>query len=123
MAIVRYKRDPAKPATMSPEQRAYHDALTEAEIQAAAESDPDNPPMTDTELAALRLANPMKRARAATGLSQAQFARRYRINVSRVRDMEHGRWKPDEALVAYLLVIERETDAVNRALAPPERVA
>jgi len=67
-------------------------------------------------LAALHPANPMKRARAVTGLSQADFAKRYRINVSRVRDMERGRWKPDEALVAYLRVIERETEAVERAL-------
>ena len=50
-------------------------------------------------------------------LSQEQFARRYGFTPARIRDWEQGRSKPDGAVRAYLLVIEREPDAVARALA------
>ena len=38
-------------------------------------------------------------------------------SVPRIRDWEQGRSKPDGAVRAYLLVIQREPEAVNRALA------
>ncbi len=50
-------------------------------------------------------------------LSQEQFARRYGFTPARIRDWEQGRSKPDGAVRAYLIVIEREPDAVARALA------
>ena len=50
-------------------------------------------------------------------LSQAAFARRYGFSPARIRDWEQGRSKPDGALRAYLLVIQREPQAVERALA------
>jgi hypothetical protein len=34
------------------------DAMTDDEIEAAARSDPDNPPLTDAELAQMRRVNP-----------------------------------------------------------------
>ena len=34
------------------------DAMTDEEIEAAARSDPDNPPLTDAELAQMRRVNP-----------------------------------------------------------------
>lgn len=49
-------------------------------------------------------------------LSQAAFARRYGFNPARIRDWEQGRSKPDGAVRAYLLVIKREPEAVERAL-------
>jgi len=49
-------------------------------------------------------------------LSQDEFARRYGFTPARIRDWEQGRSKPDGAVRAYLLVIEREPDAVARAL-------
>jgi putative transcriptional regulator len=49
-------------------------------------------------------------------LSQAAFAKTYRINVARLRDLEQGRTQADSALLAYLTVIERDPDAVRRAL-------
>ena len=55
--------------------------------------------------------------RARRGLSQAAFARAYRINVARLRDLEQGRTRPDSAVLAYLAVIDEEPDAVRRALA------
>jgi putative transcriptional regulator len=50
-------------------------------------------------------------------LSQAAFARRYGFNPARIRDWEQGRSRPDGAVRAYLLVIQREPKAVERALA------
>jgi putative transcriptional regulator len=49
-------------------------------------------------------------------LSQAEFASRYGFGLARVKDWEQGRSRPDSAIRAYLLVIEREPDAVHRAL-------
>jgi putative transcriptional regulator len=36
--------------------------------------------------------------------------------VRRMRDLEQGRTRPDSALLAYLRVIDREPEAVKRAL-------
>ena len=52
------------------------------------------------------------------GLSQDRFAQRYGLTAARVRDWEQGRSQPDSAARAYLMVIEREPEAVERALAP-----
>ena len=52
----RFTLDPNNPPTMSREARARLDAMTDEEITAAAESDPDNPPLTDEELARIRMA-------------------------------------------------------------------
>jgi len=50
-------------------------------------------------------------------LSQDQFARRFGFTAARIRDWEQGRSRPDGAVRAYLLVIERAPDTVARALA------
>ena len=117
MAIVRYTLDPANPPELSAETLSRLDAMTDAEITAAAESDPDNPPLTDEELYRIQVVRLAKQVRGATGLSQAQFAEHYRINLARLRDLEQGRFNPDSTLVAYLTVIGREPEAVDRALA------
>lgn len=55
------------------------------------------------------------------GWTQEGFAARYRIPVGTLRDWEQGRREPDAAALAYLRVVEREPEAVARALAlPPE---
>ncbi|MGE0255295.1 MAG: helix-turn-helix domain-containing protein [Alphaproteobacteria bacterium] len=51
------------------------------------------------------------------GLSQARFADRFGFAVSAVRDWEHGRRTPERSARILLRVIEREPDAVIRALA------
>jgi putative transcriptional regulator len=58
----------------------------------------------------------VKTLRRELGLSQAEFARRFGFTSARVRDWEQGRSKPDGAVRAYLMVIEREPKAVERAL-------
>jgi putative transcriptional regulator len=50
------------------------------------------------------------------GMTQERFAIRYGLTLARVRDWEQGRSSPDGAVRAYLKVIEREPEAVERAL-------
>lgn len=54
-----------------------------------------------------------------SGLSQEEFARRFGIPLPELQDWEEGRVEPDPALRAYLRVIEREPEAVARALSLP----
>ncbi len=91
-------------------------SMTEEEIERGIAADPDAaPPMTDAEIAAARV----RWVRQQTGLSQPDFAARYAIPVGTLRDWEQGRREPDAAALAYLRVIEREPEAVARALAEP----
>ena len=50
------------------------------------------------------------------GMTQERFAIRYGLTLARVRDWEQGRSSPDGAIRAYLKVIEKEPEAVERAL-------
>lgn len=51
------------------------------------------------------------------GLSQEQFALEFGLELSTLRNWEQGRSEPDTAANAYLLMIDRDPDAVRRALA------
>jgi putative transcriptional regulator len=50
-------------------------------------------------------------------LTQSAFARRFGLPVGTVRDWEQGRAVPDQAARVLLRVIEREPEAVHRAVA------
>jgi putative transcriptional regulator len=102
---------------LTPEAIARIKALTGEDILRAALDDPDAQPMTEERLKRGAMGRRVRLLRQAKGLSQPEFAARYRINLARLRDIEQGRTMPDSAFVAYLLVIEREPDAVERALA------
>ena len=49
-------------------------------------------------------------------LSQAGFAARFGLPVGTIRDWEQARRSPDRAALILLSVIDREPDAVTRAL-------
>src|SRR3982074_2323034 len=89
------------------------DALTEEQVHAAALADPDAQPLTPERLAKMRRVARTKSLRRALGLSQEEFATRYHIPVSPLRDWEQGRFEPDAAARAYLM---REPEIVRRAL-------
>ena len=91
------------------------DALTDAEILEGARNDPDAQPLSDAQLQRMKRPNP-KVVRQALGLSQEEFAERFRIPVGTLRDWEQGRVEPDQAARAYLMVIARIPDAVLKAL-------
>lgn len=50
------------------------------------------------------------------GLTQAEFAERYGFSVGRVRDWEQGRTCPEPSQRILLTVLEKEPEAVTRAL-------
>ncbi len=58
----------------------------------------------------------VKAVRRKVGLSQAKFATQFGFSIDAVRNWEQGRRQPDVAARAFLMVIEREPDAVRRAL-------
>jgi putative transcriptional regulator len=95
--------------------------LTEQQLHAAALSDTDAqpiPPGSEEDLAKLglkKLVN-VKRLRDRLGLTQEEFAARYRIPVGTLRDWEQGRKRPDAPARAYLIVIDRDPEAVANLL-------
>lgn len=59
----------------------------------------------------------IRKIRAATGLSRAEFARRFALDPRALQDWEQGRRRPDRAARAYLTVIARKPKEVEEALA------
>jgi putative transcriptional regulator len=51
-----------------------------------------------------------------TGLSQEEFAQRYRINLGTLRNWEQGVRQPEGPARVLLMVIDQEPEAVERAL-------
>ena len=96
---------------------AAFDALTEEEITAAALSDPDNPPLTDEDLARFRRVVGPKEIRQKLDMTQEQFAAEFRIPLGTLRDWEQGVSFPDTAARSYLRVIAKNPKAVQEALA------
>jgi putative transcriptional regulator len=59
----------------------------------------------------------VKKIRTRLGLSQESFAQTYGFTVSAVRDWEQGRRQPERSARILLKVVEKEPEAVLRALA------
>ncbi len=91
-------------------------AMSEEEIEANALSDPDNPPLSATELRRMRPVPNPKEIRRRLHLTQEQFAARFGLPLGTLRDWEQGAREPDSAARTLLRVIEREPEAVVRAL-------
>ncbi|HVA15920.1 MAG TPA: helix-turn-helix domain-containing protein [Stellaceae bacterium] len=121
MTIIRFKLDLAHPPELTAKQRARPAAMTEEEIEQNARDDPDNPPLTEDELARMCSARFVRQVREKTGLSQDDFAKRFHISVARMRDLEQGRTTADSAFIAYLQVIARAQKTVERDAAVPGR--
>ncbi len=121
MENVKVRLDPRHPPSFSDAERADLDAMTQWEIDQAAEADAENPPLTDDQLARAVFARAVRQARAQTGLSQPLFAARFHITLSRLRDWEQARFKPDSVAAAYIKIIMANPGAVERALAAPMR--
>ena len=54
--------------------------------------------------------------RSKLGLSQAEFSRRYAVSPRSLQEWEQGRRRPESAVRAYLTVIDRNPEAVEKAL-------
>jgi putative transcriptional regulator len=59
----------------------------------------------------------VRAVQAATGLSRAEFARRFALDPRALQDWEQGRRRPDRAARAYLTVIAHRPKAMVEALA------
>jgi putative transcriptional regulator len=90
--------------------------MSDSEVEAAAESDPENPPRAEADLASMRRVPRVKTLRRALGLTQEEFAARYHIPLGTLRDWEQGRSEPDQPARAYLKVIACDSQAVEKAL-------
>jgi len=58
----------------------------------------------------------VKAIRTKLGLTQERFAARFGFNINTLRHWEQGRRVPEGPTRAYLLVIDREPEAVRKAL-------
>jgi len=91
-------------------------AMSEEEAHQNALADPDNPPLTDEQLARMRRVPNPQEIRQRLGLTQREFARQFEIALGTLRDWEQGTRRPDSAAKAYLRVIEKNPDTVREAL-------
>jgi len=92
------------------------DAMTERQRYRAALSDPDAQPLTSADFKRMKRTPQAKIIRRALGLTQEEFASRFRIPLGTLRDWEQGASEPDQAARAYLTVIARNPKAVAEAL-------
>ena len=93
------------------------DALTDEQVIAAAEADPDNPPWTDEQLARAGRVVFVKQLRFKLGLGRANFASRYHIEEALIAAWERRQSEPDAMALAYLRVIAADPDGVAKTLA------
>jgi putative transcriptional regulator len=66
------------------------DKMTDDEVEAAALSDPDAQPLTDEQLARAFRPRKLVELRQRLGLDQAEFARRFRIDLDTLKGWERG---------------------------------
>ncbi len=90
--------------------------MTREAIEAAARADSDARPLTADDLKRMKRTPQPKMIRRALALTQEEFAIRYHIPLGTLRDWEQGRAEPDQATQAYLKVIARDPERVERVL-------
>jgi putative transcriptional regulator len=90
--------------------------MTSDAVEKAAWADPDARSLTADDLKRMKRMPQAKIIRRALELTQEEFAARYHIPLGTLRDWEQGRAEPDQATRAYLTLIARDPDQVNRTL-------
>ena len=95
------------------------DAMTDEEITAAALADPDNPPLTDEQLAQFRRPALARQVRHKLGMGREAFAAAYGIPVETLRAWERHEAEPTEVEIAYLRLIEREPEMTKTPVEAP----
>jgi putative transcriptional regulator len=92
--------------------------MTAAAIERAARADRDAQPLSETDLKRMKRTPQAKIIRRALELTQEEFAARYHIPLGTLRDWEQGRAEPDQPTRAYLTLIARDPEHVDRMLNP-----
>ena len=95
------------------------DARTDEEITAAALADPDNPPLSDEELAQFRHRALAFTVRRMLHMSRETFAAAYGIPLETLCAWERHQLEPTEVELAYLRLIEREPEIAKTRVAEP----
>jgi len=95
--------------------------MTSEAVERAARADRDAQPLAATDLKRMKRTPQAKIIRRALELTQEEFAARYHIPLGTLRDWEQGRAQPDQPTRAYLTLIARDPDHVNRTLNPKPR--
>jgi putative transcriptional regulator len=121
MSKVSFTRKRGAPFRFSDEERKRLKNVSDADTEAAALSDPDNPPLTPEQLKRMSLAREVRLIREKTGLSQPQFAERFRIGLARLRDYEQARSEPDFVVRVYLRMIFEDPAGADRLVKLVER--
>ncbi|PYP91773.1 MAG: transcriptional regulator [Candidatus Angelobacter sp. Gp1-AA117] len=85
-------------------------------VERAARVDRDAQPLTLADLARMKRTPQVKIVRRALDLTQEEFADRYHIPLGTLRDWEQGRAEPDQPTKAYLTLIARDPEHVDRTL-------
>src|SRR5271168_3959417 len=85
-------------------------------IEKAARADPDARPLTLADFSRMKPRPRVQIIRRALRLTQEEFAKRYHIPLGTLRDWEQSRAEPDQPTRAYLTLIARDPEHVNRVL-------
>jgi len=85
-------------------------------IERAALADRDAWPLTESDFRRMKRTPQAKIIRRALNLTQEEFALRYHIPPGTLWDWEQGRSQPDQPARAYLTLIARDPEHVNRML-------
>lgn len=115
-SITKFKLDLGKLPTLTDEEKARLDAISDEDIHAAALTDVDNPPLTPEELEQFQRVPDLKAIRERLHLTQRQFAKTFGLSLGAIRDWEQGRFEPDQAAKTLLKVIACNPEAVKQAL-------
>jgi len=95
----------------------YVDALTDKQIEAAAKTDVDNPPLSKKELDKFQEVIDVRKIRHKLKLSQTQFANRYKLSKRIVEDWEQHRRIPNGPSRVLLIAIKNAPELVRKAIA------
>ncbi len=114
--MARLKLDIAadRPARLDPATKARFRAITEDQVEALSVG--EEHANTDDELAAAHASRRLKMIRKAQNRTQDGVSRLLQIPVATIRDWEQGRREPEAEALALLRILEREPEAVRRAM-------
>ena len=107
--------DPERPSKGNTDWKRLR-AMTEDEAQQAAIQDSDAPPMGESELSRMQRVPDVRGIRKRMNLTQKEFAGRFHLSLTVLRDWEQKRTVPDQAARTLLRVIARNPRAVETAL-------
>jgi putative transcriptional regulator len=115
-ATVQFMRDGSQRLLADKTDWVRLNALTDADIEAAAEADLENPLLTDAELKQFRPVPNPKEIRKRLNMTQQQFSQQFELPLGTLRDWEQGTREPDSAAKSYLRVIAKNPQEVIKAL-------